>query len=172
MPQPLFAVVESLDHLWNMDLREKWQDPDFTEETRNHLWQYVAAHKTHAGLYTAVPKNVMGKTEFVAGSTGEQLARGELDLRNMDLFNIGQNLLADLRSSQGSRVNCWRYTSRCSRWLAPGRRPRRRHRHRPPHGAALPTDWRAGRNQRHVDAKSSSSSPRRCRQVAACTCQT
>ena len=85
----LFAVVESLDQLRDKDQREKRQDPDFTEETRNHLWQYVAAHKTHADLYTALPKNVMGHIESVVGSIGEQLARGELDLRNMDLGNIG-----------------------------------------------------------------------------------
>jgi len=98
--EALFAVVESLDHLRDMDLREKWQDPDFTEESRDHLWQYVAALKTYADLYTAVPKNVMGKIESVAGNIGEQLARGELDLRNMDLGSIGQNLLADLSAEE------------------------------------------------------------------------
>ena len=99
-PKALFAVVESLDQLRDMDLREKWQDPDFAEESRDHLWQYVAALKTYAALYTAVPRNVMGKIESVAGTIGEQLARGELDLRNMDLGSIGQNLLADLSAEE------------------------------------------------------------------------
>ena len=94
--EALFTLTENLEQLRDIDLREKWEDPDFSSESREHLWQYVAALKTYADLYTAVPKNVMGKIENVAGSIGEKLTRGELDLRNMDLGSIGQTLLADM----------------------------------------------------------------------------
>lgn len=95
-PEALFNVVESLDYLRDIDLREKWEDPDFAQESRDHLWQYISALKTYSDLYSAVPANVMGKIENVAGSLGEQLTRGELDLTSMDLGSIGQGLLADL----------------------------------------------------------------------------
>lgn len=94
--ETLFKIVENLEHLRDIELREKWEDPDFTQESRNHLWQYVAALKTYADLYTAVPKEVMGKIESVAGRIGEQLSKGELDLKNMDLGAIGQNLMSNL----------------------------------------------------------------------------
>jgi len=94
--ESLFTIMDSLDHLRDMDLREKWEDPDFLPESREHLWQYVTALKTYADLYAAVPKNVMGKIESVAGELGDQLARGKLDLKNMDISAIGQNLLSDL----------------------------------------------------------------------------
>ena len=38
----------------------------------------------------------MGKIENVAGNLGNQLARGQLDLSNMDIGAIGQGLLSDL----------------------------------------------------------------------------
>jgi hypothetical protein len=98
--EALFTLMESLEQLRDIDLREKWEDPDFTAESRDHLWQYVAALKTYADLYTAVPKNVMGKIENVAGKIGEKLSRGELDLRNMDLGSIGQTLLADMSAEE------------------------------------------------------------------------
>lgn len=38
----------------------------------------------------------MGKIETVAGSIGDRITRGELDLTSMDLGSIGQGLLADM----------------------------------------------------------------------------
>lgn len=98
--EQLFVIVEGLDHLRDINLREKWEDPDFTEESKNHLWQYIAALKTYSDLFTAVPAEVMGKIESVAGSIGEQITRGELDLKNMDLGSIGQNLLGNLTAEE------------------------------------------------------------------------
>lgn len=95
-PETLFAILEQLEHLRNINLRDKWEDPDFTDDSKANLWQYVSALKTYADLYTAVPKNVMSKIETVAGTLGEQLAKGELDLKNMDIGALGQNLLSDL----------------------------------------------------------------------------
>lgn len=95
-PDTLFIILEQLDHLRDINLREKWEDPDFTDDSKANLWQYVSALKTYADLYTAVPKNVMSKIETVAGTLGDQLVKGELDLKNMDIGALGQNLLSDL----------------------------------------------------------------------------
>ena len=95
-PEGLFSVVESLEYLKDIDLREKWEDPDFAQESRDHLWQYIGALKTYSNLYSAVPQNVMGKIETVAGTIGEQITRGEVDLTSMDLGSIGQGLLANM----------------------------------------------------------------------------
>lgn len=94
--ETLFTIVERLDHIRNINLRDKWEDPDFTEESKTHLWQYITSLKTYGDLYAAVPKNVMSKIETVAGSLGDQLVRGELDLSSMDIGSIGRNLLSDL----------------------------------------------------------------------------
>ena len=95
-PEALFKIVESLEYIRELELRDKWEDPDFTVESRDHFWQYVSALKTYADLYAAVPEKVMGKIENVAGALGQQLQSGQLDLANMDLGSIGKNLLADL----------------------------------------------------------------------------
>ena len=94
--ETLFVILEQMDHLRDIDLREKWEDPDFTDDSKANLWQYVCALKTYADLYTAVPKNVMNKIETVAGDLGDQLVKGQLDLKNMDIGALGQSLLADM----------------------------------------------------------------------------
>ena len=96
----LFNILEQLDYLRDINLREKWEDPDFTEDSKANLWQYVSALKTCADLYTAVPKNVMCKIENVAGTLGDQLVKGELNLKSMDIGALGQNLLSDLSAEE------------------------------------------------------------------------
>ena len=92
----LFAVIESIEHVRELNLREKFEDPDFTQESKDHLWQYIQSLKTYAELYTAVPQAVLGKIESVALGLGEKFTKGDLDLKDMDLNAIGQDLLADL----------------------------------------------------------------------------
>ena len=94
--EALFIIVESLEYLKEIQLREKWEDPDFTTESREHLWQYVCSLKTYSDLYASVPANVMGKIEKVAGEIGDQFANGNLDLQKMNLGAIGQSLLSDM----------------------------------------------------------------------------
>jgi hypothetical protein len=94
--ESLFLLVESIEHLSEIDLREKWEDPDFTQESKDHLWQYIATLKTYADLYVAVPANVLGKIECAAGSLGDQLLSGQLDLRSVDIGAIGRDIMANL----------------------------------------------------------------------------
>jgi len=103
----LFAVADSMSILKPLDLRKKWADPDFTQESKAHLWQYLASLKTYADLYCALPTSVMGKIERVADSIGERLRSGSLDLASMDIAGLGNELLGqlspeELRNFEGS----------------------------------------------------------------------
>jgi hypothetical protein len=96
----LFAIADSLSILRDVDLRSKWADPGFTQESKEHLWQYLLALKTYAELYCALPCAVMGKIERVAGGIGERLRSGELNLASMDIATIGNELLGQLSQEE------------------------------------------------------------------------
>jgi len=92
----LFCVADSLTLLRDLDLRSKWEDPGFTQESKDHLWQYLLSLKTYAELYCALPSAVMGKIERIAGDIGERLRSGSLDLGSLNVSSIGNELLGQL----------------------------------------------------------------------------
>jgi len=95
-PEALFEILDSLEHVRDIDLRTKWEDPEFTDESKKHLWDYFKSLRTYADLYTALPATVMGKIETVATELGQKLASGEQSLGNLDLQSIGQSLVSQL----------------------------------------------------------------------------
>ncbi len=94
--QALFEVVDGIELLKGLDIRAKWQDPDFTPDSKDALWQYLASLETYGSLYCAVPSGVMTRVEQVASSMAEQLAAGTLDLSRLDLASFGDGLMSDL----------------------------------------------------------------------------
>jgi hypothetical protein len=91
--EALFALCEDSDLFREIDLRTKWLDPGFGEESKTNLWQHLLALKTYAELYCAVPEAVMSRIEGLAGSLGDKLKSGTLDLAKLDISKIGQELM-------------------------------------------------------------------------------
>lgn len=92
----LFAVVDGIPLLRGADIRTKWSDPDFSEESKQNLWQYLSALETYGGLYCAVPAGVMGRIEQVATSISSKLQEGTLDIASIDITAFGEDLMAGL----------------------------------------------------------------------------
>ena len=92
----LFKIAESIDHLKEIKLREKWEDPDFTPESREHLWQYMVRLKSYSEIYCVVPNKVLHKLETTASSFAEQLTQGTFDLKNLDLGSLGSELMSEM----------------------------------------------------------------------------
>lgn len=101
--EALFVIVESIEHVSEIDLREKWEDPEFTQESKDHLWQYIATLKTYADLYTALPPNVLGQIENMAGALGEQFLTGQLDLKSVDIGALGRDIMSNLSAEDIAR---------------------------------------------------------------------
>jgi len=93
-PEAVYAISEELDMIKSMDLRKKWNDPDFAEESRMNLWTYVANLETYANLYCCVPPNTMGKIEDMALKVTKQM-RGE-NLENLDIGNFGKEIMSSM----------------------------------------------------------------------------
>lgn len=95
-PEGLFSLCEASALLRELRLREKWEDPDFSEESRKNLWDYLLALQTYAKLYDSVPLAVQGRIESMAGAMSEQLRSGKLDLRSLDVASLGKDLVSSL----------------------------------------------------------------------------
>jgi hypothetical protein len=92
----LFAVVDGIPMLKCIDIRAKWSDPDFTDESKQNLWQYLSALETYGGLYCAVPAGVMGRIEQVAMTMSAKLQEGTLDIASIDITAFGEDLMSGL----------------------------------------------------------------------------
>ena len=111
-PEAIFRVADGLEVLKALDLRAKWADPDFNEESKNHMWQFLQALDTYAGLYCAVPPGILGKIESMATVLGSQMQSGELDLSRLDIGKLGQQLMGsltkdELHQFEGSTTNIY-----------------------------------------------------------------
>ena len=102
-PEGLFKLCEASPLLRELELRQKWADPDFAEESRQNLWQYLFALKTYADLYSSVPQAVMQKIEGMASNMGEKLRTGTLDLTSVDVASLGQDLVSALSPDELAR---------------------------------------------------------------------
>lgn len=92
----LLAVVDGIPLLKGIDVRSKWSDPDFSEESKQNLWQYLSALNTYGSLYCAVPAGVMGRIEQVATTMSTKLQEGTLDIASIDIAAFGEDLMAGL----------------------------------------------------------------------------
>jgi len=98
--EALFEIADGLSILKTINLRQKWSDPDFSEESKGHLWQYVEALQTYGGLYCSVPTSVMAKIEKVAVNVSEKMAGGDFDLSKLDLSSLGKDLIGELSTDE------------------------------------------------------------------------
>jgi len=98
--EALFQAAEELPLLKNVDLRKKWGDPGFTDESKKHFWQYLSSLKIYADLFCSVPTEILGKIETVAGELSSKLQAGNFDFSKLDVREIGNELLGQLTQEE------------------------------------------------------------------------
>jgi hypothetical protein len=96
----LFALTDGVELLRGLKLREKWEDPEFADASRESLWNYVTTLQSYAELHEVVPGKLLSKIERKAGELTEKLRRGELDLTSLDVAALGQAFSADLSEEE------------------------------------------------------------------------
>lgn len=92
----LFSIAKCLPLLKNLNIEAKWTDPEFTDESKANMWQYLLALETYAGLYCAVPSGVMSRIEKLASSMSSKLEQGALDISSLDISAFGEDLISKL----------------------------------------------------------------------------
>ena len=95
-PEGIFRLMDGVEQLQGINIREKWRDAEFSEASREHFWQYVIALKTYAELYNSIPQGLLGKIEKIAGSMCHKLQEGKMDLQNLDISEIGRTLMSSI----------------------------------------------------------------------------
>lgn len=82
----------------------KYDDPDFTDESKEILMQYIQELNSFAATYSAIPKSLMGKIDSKARSLMQQVENGQFDPTKIDLVSLGQSLAGDLTSDDISEL--------------------------------------------------------------------
>jgi hypothetical protein len=99
-PEAIFRVCDGVEVLQHLDLRSRWIDSDFSEESKANFWQFLSALDTYSGLYCAVPTSVLGKIEGLARQLGDDMQSGQLDLSRLDIGKLGQQLMGSLTKDE------------------------------------------------------------------------
>ena len=104
-PEAIFALCESVEVIKRLDMRSKWEDPDFTPESKENLWAYLTNLQTYSDLYTCVPSSTMTKIEGLAASVGDRMRPdGNLDLSGLDLSTFGSEVLGSMTQEEVSQL--------------------------------------------------------------------
>lgn len=67
--QPFIKVANTIPHLKDIDLAAKWNDPEFTQSSRENLWKFVNRLNFLAGSYFKVPPNIETTISSIAKVT-------------------------------------------------------------------------------------------------------
>jgi len=76
-----------------LDIRTKWQDPEFDQESRENLFQYIDSLNMYSQMYCSIPTRMLSKIEGVAQQLAAKMANGETNLASLDLFKIGESVI-------------------------------------------------------------------------------
>lgn len=83
--EALFKIAESIQILRPIDLRAKWGDPEFCEESKANLWKFVASLDSYSKLYFSVPGSRNESPETIKGDLSTDVLS-----RDLDIVNLGQ----------------------------------------------------------------------------------
>lgn len=109
-PAALFRAAKSMEVLKDIDLEDKWNDPDFSDKSKDHFWMHIVALETFSDLYCSIPSGVLGRIEQMASSLGSSIVDGTIDISNVSVMKMSNELLEsispeDLQSFQSNVGN-------------------------------------------------------------------
>ncbi|HEY9815625.1 MAG TPA: hypothetical protein V6D20_07485, partial [Candidatus Obscuribacterales bacterium] len=89
------AKVKPLEEL---DMRQKWCDPEVDQETRDHLLDYLIQLNNYARLYHRIPANMMTRVTAISQDLVQKLMRG--DFSGINLEEIGSQATAGISEEE------------------------------------------------------------------------
>jgi hypothetical protein len=69
------TALDNMDIFHSIGIMEKWNDPEFTDESRRHLCHYVHAMDAFSHIYTCLPRNLLDRAERFAQIAQQQLSQ-------------------------------------------------------------------------------------------------
>jgi hypothetical protein len=108
--QPHYALADAHDNaLWEEDLpyfqeihiHNKWYDPDFTEESKDYMWEYMNGLNKHSRIYNAIPEHMLDQIQNAATGLADRVRNGEMkfDLESLnwqEVEKLGKDVMSGL----------------------------------------------------------------------------
>lgn len=108
--KPFYSMADAHDDtLWDqnlpffhdIDIGRKWRDPEFTEESKDYLWEYLDGLNKHSRIYNAIPEHMLNTIQDAASGMAESVRNGEMkfDLESLnwkEIESMGKNVMAGL----------------------------------------------------------------------------
>jgi hypothetical protein len=93
----LEAKVSLLEKL---DMKTKWQDPTFDNESREVLFVYLEQLNSYADIHCSVPGNMMSKIESTAMKVVSDLQNNSFDPNTFNVQQLTESLLSDMSEDE------------------------------------------------------------------------
>lgn len=100
---PTVFTEAQIDFLETVNMRSKWLDQGpgaIDEETRECIWEFVLNLNKFAnmyeGLFQKIPTNALDRIQNTAMNIAAQINSGELSMQNLNMMEIGQNVVNDM----------------------------------------------------------------------------
>lgn len=94
--ETLFQIASGIQVLSAIDLKGKWSDPEFTQESKDNLWKFIVSLDSYSQLYCSVPDGLKDKIEALASGIKQQAGEGTLNLGSLDIAGLGRTLIGEL----------------------------------------------------------------------------
>lgn len=82
--------------LQKMHFKDKWNDPDFDEQSRQYLYEYIDKLNSFAQVYMGVPSQMMGRIDQTAQALVQSLTDGSFNPATLDIQALSQSVLAGI----------------------------------------------------------------------------
>lgn len=93
------APIEWFDKL---DIFKKWDDPELSQESKENMWCCLQSLNRFSGMYDSlhnIPQGLMSNIHGVAQQVLTSLQEGGSSLDDLDLFELGQQVVSQSSSS-------------------------------------------------------------------------
>lgn len=91
-----------LDWFQKLDIFTKWDDPGFSQESKDNMWSCLEQLNRMAGMYDSlhsIPSGVLTNIHGVAQEVLTSFQQGGSALDNLDIFELGQRVVSQSSSS-------------------------------------------------------------------------
>jgi len=94
------SALRSANIEWfqKLDIMTKWDDPDFSQESKDNMWTCLENLNKYAGMYHSIhniPDAMMSNIHATAFEVFNSIQAGGASLEDLDLFELGEKVVAN-----------------------------------------------------------------------------
>jgi hypothetical protein len=90
------VIYADIDLFKEINIVAKWNDPDFDDESRKHLWSYIDSLNSYSQLYCQIPGGMLSKIEGMASRLANQIQSGSLRFDQLNMQALGGEIMQEV----------------------------------------------------------------------------